>query len=107
MAGKGRTRARLRAEMADRMKAVDVLALPTVAVPPPRFEEVAADADFTRVNLLVLRNTSIANYFDMPAISLPLPGTALPTGLLLVAAGDQDRRLFRIAEAVERKLGSD
>lgn len=109
-----RVRATLRAEMARRLAdpdtGVDVLALPTVAIPPPRFEDVADDADFARVNLLVLRNTAVANYFDMPAISLPLPlplpGTLLPVGLMLVASTDDDHRLFSIAAAVEEKLGS-
>lgn len=99
-----RTRARLRAEMAQRMQHVDVLALPTVAIPPPRFEEVADEGGFTRTNLLVLRNTAIANYFDMPAISLPLPGTALPVGLMLMGPTDGDHRLFDIAGAVEERL---
>lgn len=104
-----RTRAGLRAQMAQRLadaeSGVDVLALPTVAIPPPRFEEVADDADFARLNLLILRNTAIANYFDMPAISLPLPGTPLPVGLMLIAPGNDDHRLFAIAAAVEAELG--
>jgi aspartyl-tRNA(Asn)/glutamyl-tRNA(Gln) amidotransferase subunit A len=104
-----RVRAGLQAQMAARLadadSGVDVLALPTVAIPPPRFEEVADDADFSRINLLVLRNTAIANYFDMPAISLPLPGTPLPVGLMLIAPGGDDHRLFSIAAAVEEKIG--
>ncbi len=93
------------ARLADGDSGVDVLALPTVAIPPPRFEEVADDADFSRLNLLVLRNTAIANYFDLPAISLPLPGTPLPVGLMLIAATGQDQLLFSVAVAVEETLG--
>ena len=105
-----RVRASLRAQMAARLadadSGVDVLALPTVAIPPPRFEEVAEDADFSRINLLVLRNTAVANYFDMPAISLPLPGTSLPIGVMLIAPGGDDHRLFSIAAALEERLAT-
>lgn len=103
-----RVRARLRKLMAGRLAdtGVDVLALPTVAIPPPRFDEVAGDADFSRINLLVLRNTAVANYFDMPAISVPLSGTPMPVGLMLIAPGGDDHRLFSIAAAVEEMLGA-
>ena len=54
-------------------------------------------------NAMVLRNTTIANYFDLTAISLPLPRDGgLPTGLMLFARNGHDRRLFRIAAAVEK-----
>jgi aspartyl-tRNA(Asn)/glutamyl-tRNA(Gln) amidotransferase subunit A len=50
-----------------------------------------------------LRNTVISNFFDLCAISLPIPREGgLPTGLMLIARNGQDNRLFRIAAAVER-----
>jgi aspartyl-tRNA(Asn)/glutamyl-tRNA(Gln) amidotransferase subunit A len=53
----------------------------------------------------LLRNTSIWNFFDTCAISLPLPRAGgLPTGLMLVARNGNDRRLFAIAAAVEQVL---
>ena len=52
---------------------------------------------------MLLRNTVIVNFFDLCAISLPIPREGgLPTGLMLVARNGQDHRLFRIAAAVER-----
>jgi len=55
----------------------------------------------------VLRNTSIWNFFDCCAISLPLPRSgALPAGLMLVARNGHDRNLLRIAAAVERLFRS-
>ena len=67
--------------------------------------EVAAPDDFARRNAMLLRNTAIWNFFDCCAISLPLPRDGgLPTGLMLVARNGQDRRLLRIAAAVERVL---
>ena len=53
--------------------------------------------------MLLLRNTAIVNFFDLCAISLPLPRRRrLPVGLMLVARNGHDRRLFAIAAAVER-----
>ena len=77
--------------------------LPTVAIVAPTIAE-CRDAETTLArNQLVLRNTSIANFFDLCAISLPLPrGDGLPVGLMLVARNGQDRRLLRMAAAVER-----
>jgi aspartyl-tRNA(Asn)/glutamyl-tRNA(Gln) amidotransferase subunit A len=55
--------------------------------------------------MLLLRNTSIVNFFDLCAISLPLPREGgLPVGLMLVGRNGRDHRLFRIAAAVERLL---
>jgi aspartyl-tRNA(Asn)/glutamyl-tRNA(Gln) amidotransferase subunit A len=51
---------------------------------------------------MVLRNTSLGNFFDLTAISLPIPGSGLPVGLMLMARNGHDHRLFRIAAAVER-----
>jgi aspartyl-tRNA(Asn)/glutamyl-tRNA(Gln) amidotransferase subunit A len=48
-----------------------------------------------------LRNTQVANQFDLCAISLPMPGTKLPAGLMLVGKHGHDRRLLTIAAAVE------
>ena len=54
---------------------------------------------------MLLRNTSIGNFFDRCAISLPLPREGgLPTGLMLVARNGHDHRLFRMAAAVEKAL---
>ena len=56
---------------------------------------------------MLLRNTSMWNFFDCCAISLPLPRDGgLPTGLMLVARNGQDRRLFRIAAAVEKLVAN-
>jgi aspartyl-tRNA(Asn)/glutamyl-tRNA(Gln) amidotransferase subunit A len=54
---------------------------------------------------MLLRNTALVNFFDLCAISLPLPRNGgLPTGLMLVARNGHDARLFRIAAALERLL---
>ncbi len=100
-------RAALVAAMDARLADIDVLALPTTPIVAPTIEEMTPPDVFARKNALLLRNTSIWNFFDCCAISLPLPSAGgLPTGLMLVARNGHDRRLLRIAAAVERALAS-
>jgi aspartyl-tRNA(Asn)/glutamyl-tRNA(Gln) amidotransferase subunit A len=98
-------RGALVAAMADRIAFFDALVLPTTPIVAPTIAEVAAAETFGRRNMMLLRNTSMVNFFDLCAISLPLPRQgALAAGLMLVARNGQDARLFRIAAAVERAL---
>lgn len=80
----------------------DVLVMPTCPVVAPTLAEVAAPEEFARRNAMTLRNTSVWNFFDCCAISLPLPRDGLPVGLMLVARNGHDRELFAIATAVEQ-----
>jgi aspartyl-tRNA(Asn)/glutamyl-tRNA(Gln) amidotransferase subunit A len=101
-----RARADLIRAMDARLSDLDVLAMPTAPVVAPLMSEVATPDDFARRNAMVLRNTTMWNFFDCCAISLPLPREGgLPAGLMLVARNGQDRRLLRIAAAVEKVLG--
>jgi aspartyl-tRNA(Asn)/glutamyl-tRNA(Gln) amidotransferase subunit A len=98
-----RERARLIRMMDIRIAEVDVLAWPTTPMVAPTMQEVAAPDEFARKNAMLLRNTVIVNFFDLCAISVPIPrGSGLPAGFMLVARNGQDQRLFRIAAAVER-----
>ena len=98
-----RARAALIHAMDARLADLEALVLPTTPIVAPRLDEVATPKDFMARNAMVLRNTTIANYFDLTAISLPLPRDGgLPTGLMLFARNGHDRRLFRIAAAVEK-----
>ena len=100
-----RDRARLVRAMDARLAALDVLVMPTTSIVAPTIAEVADPKVFSARNAAVLRNTSIGNFFDLCAISLPL-AAALPVGLMLVARNGQDRRLLRIAAAVMQLLGA-
>jgi aspartyl-tRNA(Asn)/glutamyl-tRNA(Gln) amidotransferase subunit A len=83
----------------------DVLVTPTTPIVAPTMAEVATTEGFTARNVLALRNTSIWNFFDVCAISLPIRlGNELPCGLMLVGARGADRDLLAIAAAVERQL---
>ncbi|KAA3445750.1 amidase [Mesorhizobium sp. SARCC-RB16n] len=101
-----RRRAALAAAMDERLSSADVLVLPTVPVTAPTIASIAEDAELRdRIEGLLLRNTQVANQFDLCAISLPMLGTTLPAGLMLVARNGHDRHLLRIAAEVERLLG--
>ncbi|HEY1983136.1 MAG TPA: amidase [Xanthobacteraceae bacterium] len=100
-----RDRARLVQAMDSRLSALDVLVMPTTAIVAPTIAEVADPKVFSARNAAVLRNTSIGNFFDLCAVSLPL-AAALPVGLMLMARNGQDRRLLHIAAAVMQLLGA-
>ena len=100
-------RLQLQAQMDAAMQDVDVLLLPTIAITAPRIADLLHDDDaFFAANALILRNTSIFNFYDLPALSLPAPRAAgeLPVGTMLVGARMQDRRLLAVGAAVEQLL---
>ncbi|AZV20025.1 amidase [Mesorhizobium sp. M7A.F.Ce.TU.012.03.2.1] len=102
-----RRRTALVAAMDERLASVDVLALPTTPVTAPTIVSMADGAELRdRTEGLLLRNTQVANQFDLCAISIPMPGTPLPAGLMLVARNGHDRRLLRIAAEIEQLLGA-
>jgi aspartyl-tRNA(Asn)/glutamyl-tRNA(Gln) amidotransferase subunit A len=96
-----RERMRLIRAMDTRLSSLDALVMPTTSIVAPTIAEVADTKVFAARNAAVLRNTSIVNFFDLCAISLPLPvrAGALPVGLMLIARNGQDRRLLGIAAA--------
>ncbi len=101
-----RARAGLIRAMDARLADLDVLAMPTTPIIAPLLAEVNKPDEFARRNALLLRNTTLWNFFDCCAISLPLPRDGgLPVGLMLVARNGHDRRLLRVAAAVEKLFG--
>jgi aspartyl-tRNA(Asn)/glutamyl-tRNA(Gln) amidotransferase subunit A len=85
----------------------DALVLPTAPIVAPTMSEVADPDDFARRNMLLLRNTAIANFFDLCAISLPIRlGNTLPCGLMLFGRHGADRKLFQLAAAVEQAIAA-
>jgi aspartyl-tRNA(Asn)/glutamyl-tRNA(Gln) amidotransferase subunit A len=67
--------------------------------------DLAADDAYVRINALALRNSSLVNFLDGCAISIPChaPGSA-PVGLTIFGLRDTDRRLLEIAGGVENCL---
>jgi aspartyl-tRNA(Asn)/glutamyl-tRNA(Gln) amidotransferase subunit A len=100
---------RARADLQRRVDAAvaefDALLLPTTAIIAPLLQDLESDEDYLRINQLVLRNSSVTNFLDRCAISIPCqePGAA-PVGLMLMGAHGADRRLLGIAVAVEERI---
>lgn len=86
-------------------QSVDALVLPTTPIIPPPMSAFELDADYMRLNALVLRNPSLANFLDGCALSLPVhrEGEA-PVGLMLIGRRGSDERLLAIARAIENVL---
>lgn len=100
-----RDRARGIAQVDAMFNDYDVLVMPTTPIVAPAMTDVASADGFTARNILALRNTSIWNFFDVCAISLPIRlGNDLPCGLMLAGRRGADRDLLAIAAAVERQL---
>jgi aspartyl-tRNA(Asn)/glutamyl-tRNA(Gln) amidotransferase subunit A len=100
-----RRRRALAAAMDGRLSPLDMLALPTTAISAPLIAPLEADDKlYNKMDGLILRNTMFGNQFDLTGISLPIPRTERPVGLMLVARHGHDRRLLDMAAGVERAL---
>ncbi|HEY4143309.1 MAG TPA: amidase [Pseudolabrys sp.] len=93
------------ARMAARTANVDAMVMPTAPVVAPTLKELESDAEYGRVNLLMLRNPTVANFLDACSISIPCHGAgAAPIGLMLIAAHGDDHRLLAMSSCIERVL---
>jgi aspartyl-tRNA(Asn)/glutamyl-tRNA(Gln) amidotransferase subunit A len=82
---------------------LDALVMPTTSIVAPRLDELTTPDVRLAIGLALHSNTAIVNFFDLSAISIPLPRDGeLPVGLMLIVRNGEDRRLFRIAAAIER-----
>ena len=95
----------------------DALLSPTTPICAPTIASVAPanganpetdarhDAEFVRVNALLLRNTSVVNLLDGCALSLPChQAHELPMGLMIWHAAMHDDAVLQISAAVEAAL---
>jgi len=93
------------ARVAARTADFDALLMPTVAITAPPISAFAQDVDYFRLNSLILRNTSVINFLDCCATTLPIqPAGTAPVGLMVVGEHGADRRLLAIARGVEAML---
>jgi aspartyl-tRNA(Asn)/glutamyl-tRNA(Gln) amidotransferase subunit A len=90
------------ASVSRRIAGFHALLMPTVPVIPPRIADLQADDAYFKTNALVLRNSSVVNFLDGCAISIPMHeiGQA-PAGLTLACSADLDGQLFSCAAAAE------
>jgi aspartyl-tRNA(Asn)/glutamyl-tRNA(Gln) amidotransferase subunit A len=100
-----RARDELIARMDARLAAWDVVALPATATSALPIAELEADFDrYMKANVLMLRNTTWGNQFDLTGISLPMQGLARPAGMMFVTRNGHDRRLLNVAAGIEPVL---
>jgi aspartyl-tRNA(Asn)/glutamyl-tRNA(Gln) amidotransferase subunit A len=91
-------------EAAEQFAPCDAIILPTTAVIAPVIEELAGDDElFARVNLQVLRNTTVFNLLDCCGLSLPIGDAGpLPVGFMMMGARGSDANVLAAAAAVEK-----
>lgn len=98
-------RAALIAAVAPATAGCHAMLMPTLPIVAPPIAAFAEDSDYTRLNLLLLRNTTVINQLDGCAITLPIerPGEA-PVGLTLAGNRGSDGTILAIAAGVEAIL---
>lgn len=84
---------------------VNVILAPTLPIETPSFRD-AVD-DFVANNVAMLRNTSLINFVDGCAVSLPI-GTRGPTpgALMVAAATDQDALMLAAVDALQTAMAA-
>lgn len=100
-------RARIIAAVAPRTAPFDAVICPTCPLVPPRLAEVDDEKEYNRINMMLLRNTSVGNFLDRCSISIPCHSEGeAPVGLMLTGEHMGDARLFAVAQAVEAALAA-
>lgn len=97
------------ARMESALSPFDAILSPTVPITAPPISSVAPgderDAEFFRVNSLLLRNTSVVNMLDGCAISVPCHVAGeLPVGLMVWHASLHDDAVLNVAQRIEEAL---
>lgn len=100
-----RARADLQRRVDESLADFDAVLLPTAPIIAPLLHDLESDEAYLRANQQALRNTSVANFLDRCAISVPCheTGTA-PVGFMLMGAHGSDRRVLALAAAVEELI---
>ena len=80
------------------------LLLPTVTMYPPLLEDCIDESYYDEVNLISLRNTSLANYMNGCSISLPFSNDNNPMGIMLNGITNNDDKLLNNSAKVESVL---
>ncbi|MDR5905724.1 amidase [Franzmannia qiaohouensis] len=91
-----------------RLRQVDAMLTPTVAITPPTLESLKPEGAYPKANMKALRNTVMANFMGLCALTLPVGRDVanMPVGLQVMAGPWQDARLLAIGQAIEARLGN-
>ena len=85
-----------------RLEGFDAFVSPTVPMAAPLLDSLADEDEYTRVNLLMLRNPIVVNMLDGCAVSLPMHEQGEPPmGLMVCGLAGADRQVLRIAAWIE------
>jgi aspartyl-tRNA(Asn)/glutamyl-tRNA(Gln) amidotransferase subunit A len=97
-------RTRLIDRVARRLNGFDAWLAPTVPAVAPPLRALEDDTEYSRVNLLMLRNPTVVNLVDGCAASVPMhvPGEP-PSGLMVAGLEGTDERVLRVAAWIEEK----
>jgi aspartyl-tRNA(Asn)/glutamyl-tRNA(Gln) amidotransferase subunit A len=89
-----------------RLLSVDALAMPAASLIAPTIGELeASDAAYFRANSRALRNTSVVNFFDGCALSIPCHETGgAPVGFMIAGPSAADRHILAVGLAIEGVL---
>jgi aspartyl-tRNA(Asn)/glutamyl-tRNA(Gln) amidotransferase subunit A len=84
------------------LEGFDGLVMPTIAIIAPPLAPLSDDAEYWRANGLALRNTSMVNFLDGCALTLPIhdEGSA-PVGLSIAHVAGRDRDVLAAGAALE------
>ena len=93
-------------QLISRLRPYDALLMPTVPIIAPAVEPLLNDAlRRTAINALLLRNTSLVNFIDGCAVSIPChAGGDAPVGLTIAMMAGHDQRLLSVAASIERVI---
>ena len=80
----------------------NILLMPTVTMPPPLLESCKDNEFYDEVNLVSLRNTTLANYMNGCSISIPYFENKKPIGIMLNASTNEDDYLLNISTEIEK-----
>jgi aspartyl-tRNA(Asn)/glutamyl-tRNA(Gln) amidotransferase subunit A len=92
--------------ISNKLASFDAILSPTVPMVAPTIASIESDdAEFFRINTLLLRNPSIVNLLDGCAISIPCQITdELPVGLMIWHCAMQDDVILNLASQIERQI---
>jgi aspartyl-tRNA(Asn)/glutamyl-tRNA(Gln) amidotransferase subunit A len=87
------------------LQGFDGVLMPTTPIVAPKIAAVSVSVEaFLAENGKALRNTYLGNFHGLCAISLPLPVSGLPVGLMILARANTDKRLLALSATIERIL---
>jgi aspartyl-tRNA(Asn)/glutamyl-tRNA(Gln) amidotransferase subunit A len=80
------------------------LLLPTVSITPPLIKDCENVEFYDKMNLISLRNTTLANYMNGCSLSLPYTIKDKPVGIMLNGSTNNDDQLLEIGSKIEKLL---